>query len=93
MPSRREPYGLVALETMATGRPLLVSTADGLKDHATLGAVAVDTLSVEAWSDALRQLCKAPDHARAGAAKQRVAQAEQRFAEGWAKLLHDAGLH
>lgn len=91
MPSRREPYGLVALETMAAGRPLLVSTSDGLKDHAALGAMAVDALTVDAWSDGLQQLCSAPDHKRAAAAKQRVAQAEQRFAEEWRRLLRDTG--
>ncbi len=91
MPSRREPYGLVALETMAAGRPLLVSTADGLRDHAASGAVAIDTFSVAAWADALRMLCDMPDHARAQAARDRVAQAEARFAEGWGALLTDAG--
>ena len=91
MPSRREPYGLVALETMAAGRPLLVSTVDGLQDHATMGAVPVDTLSIDAWAQALRQLCATPDHARAAAARQRVMQAETRFAKGWTTLLRDTG--
>lgn len=92
MPSRREPYGLVALETMAAGRPLLVSTADGLRDHAALGAVPVETLSPQTWSDALRRLCENPDHSRAASARQQVMKAEQRFAEGWVALLQDAGL-
>ena len=91
MPSRREPYGLVALEAMAAGRPLLVSTADGLRDHAALGAVPVNALSVDAWTAALRTLCAAPDYARAGVAKQRVMQAEDRFAQGWQLLLQETG--
>lgn len=92
MPSRREPYGLVALETMAAGRPLLVSTADGLRDHAALGAVPVETFSSDAWAEALRKLCEAPDHFRAMAARQHVKLAETRFAEGWKALLEDTGL-
>ena len=91
MPSRREPYGLVALEAMAAGRPLLVSTADGLRDHATLGAVAVDTFTAEAWGQALRRIADAPDHGRAAMAKQRVMQAEDRFAQGWEMLLEETG--
>ncbi len=91
MPSRREPYGLVALETMAAGRPLLVSTADGLQDHAATGAIAVDSLSVEAWAVALSELCKSPDHQRAIAAKERVRQAEAFFATGWSEMLVELG--
>jgi len=87
MPSRREPYGLVALETIASGRPLLVSVVDGLQDHAAMGAIPVDTLSVAAWRDALRNLCRNPNRQRAAAARERVRKAESRFAESWAALV------
>lgn len=87
MPSRREPYGLVALEAMAAGRPLLVSTADGLLDHAELGAMSVDSLSIDDWARALQGLCAVPDQARTLAARAHVAQAEDRFADGWTELL------
>lgn len=91
MPSRREPYGLVALEAMAAGRPLLVSCADGLLDHAANGAIAVETLSVAAWTNALRDLHRAPDMVRAAAGKAEVKQAEERFARAWAEMLRDTG--
>lgn len=87
MPSRREPYGLVALEAMAAGRPLLVSQADGLIDHAALGALAVTDFSVEAWSHALSDLIVASDATKPLAARQRVALAEDRCAASWSALL------
>ena len=89
MPSRREPYGLVALEAMAAGRPLLVSRADGLIDHATLGALAVTELSVEAWSHALIDLVATSNSGRANAARERVASAEDRFAKSWSALIKE----
>lgn len=87
MPSRREPYGLVALEAMAAGRPLLVSEADGLRDHADLGAIAVPALTVDAWADALQTLCQSSTGDAAKAARARVAGAEDRFADAWETLL------
>jgi glycosyltransferase involved in cell wall biosynthesis len=86
MPSRREPYGLVALEALAAGRPLLVSRADGLRDHAENGAVAVGAPTVEAWAEALRHLT-AQAAPQTGAARARAAGAGRRFAGGWAALL------
>lgn len=87
MPSRREPYGLVALEAMAAGRPLLVSRADGLIDHAANGALAVTDFSVESWTHALRDFVATPHQDRVSAARERAARAEDRFAESWAALL------
>jgi glycosyltransferase involved in cell wall biosynthesis len=91
MPSRREPYGLVALEAMAAGRPLLVSTADGLQDHAALGAIPVRSFTTEAWSAALTDLCQTQHVHRAMAAKERVREGEARFSQGWRDLLADMG--
>ncbi len=39
MPSRWEAYGLVAIEAICAGRPLICSGVDGLQDHASLGAI------------------------------------------------------
>ena len=87
MPSRREPYGLVALEALAAGRPLLAAEVDGLIDHAANGAICVADLSVEAWASALRDLV-ATDHAdRVAKARAKASDAEQRFIEGWRALL------
>lgn len=91
MPSRREPYGLVALEAMAAGRPLLVSTADGLLDHAALGAKSVRTFSVDAWRVGLTDLCQSTDSYHVIAAKERVRQSEDRFATDWQDLLAATG--
>ncbi|WP_316015094.1 glycosyltransferase [Roseobacter sp. HKCCA0434] len=89
MPSRREPYGLVALEALAAGRPLLVSRADGLQDHALNGAIAVDRLCVEDWSAALTRVTSEDNAMRAQLARWRVADAGERFAQGWRRLLDE----
>lgn len=89
MPSRREPYGLVALEALAAGRPLLVSDADGLRDHARNGAIPVGRLSVADWSSALVRLVETDHEAKVATARRCVAGAGSRFAEGWARLIEE----
>ena len=89
MPSRREPYGLVALEALAAARPLLVSRADGLQDHAADGAIPVDRLTVEDWSAALSMLVSRDHRESAARGRRRAAAAAERFATGWAQLLDD----
>lgn len=42
MPSRWEALGLVAMEAVAAGRPLLCSRIDGLCDHGKFGAIYSD---------------------------------------------------
>ena len=56
MPSRWEAYGLVAIEALSAGRPLLVSAVDGLTDHETLGAQLVHAPSIRSWSNAINKL-------------------------------------
>ena len=87
MPSRREPYGLVALETMAAGRALLVSCVDGLIDHALNGAFPVQRLTVDDWADAIRALPITSNVQKRTYARQIAARAEQNCAEGWRTLL------
>ncbi|MDF0597756.1 glycosyltransferase family 4 protein [Psychromarinibacter halotolerans] len=57
MPSRWEPYGLVAQEALAAGRPVLVSGVDGLSDHLASGAISTSGPGVEALTEALRGMC------------------------------------
>jgi D-inositol-3-phosphate glycosyltransferase len=56
MPSRWEPYGLVAIEAMTALRPLLCSNVDGLKEHIANGAIAVAENTATGWARALEKL-------------------------------------
>lgn len=85
MPSRWEPYGLVAIEALAAGRRLLVSGADGLTDHVVHGAEVVREGSVRGWTAAL-----------AGVVGQEPRpleplQAEAATRVGWSRLLRSVG--
>lgn len=53
MPSRWEPYGLVALEAMAAGRAVLTTRVDGLNDHIRAGAIDIGENTVRGWTDFL----------------------------------------
>ncbi len=89
MPSRREPYGLVALEALAAGRALLVSRIDGLIDHALNGAIPVERLTTEDWSQALQNLPNATSDAKRNRARQLAARSEVKLVQGWKMLLED----
>jgi D-inositol-3-phosphate glycosyltransferase len=56
MPSRWEPYGIVALEARAAGRLLAVSCIDGLRDHAEEASHPCRGLSVTDWTDSLSEM-------------------------------------
>lgn len=62
IPSRYEPFGLVVLEAMQTGAPILSTRAEGPAE--TLGddaGMLVDVDDVPAMTDAFRQLTASPD--------------------------------
>ena len=85
MPSRWEPYGLVALEAMAAGRTVLCPRADGLATHIANGAVEVGLNTVEGWHAALldpRIWQTAPDPGRPA-----IAKAEERTRTAWSSLF------
>jgi len=88
MPSRREPYGLVALEALAAGRALLVSRVDGLIHHAQNGAIPVERLTVPDWANAIRCLDQTTSTQQRNQAKQLAARSEDRFLERWSDLLN-----
>jgi glycosyltransferase involved in cell wall biosynthesis len=86
MPSRWEAYGLVALETLAAGRLLLVSGLDGLADHVANGAISTSGSSVSAWRNALDALPSTPLPA-AQNAPDCSKSPEQIFASRWCALI------
>ncbi|SER99373.1 Glycosyltransferase involved in cell wall bisynthesis [Tranquillimonas rosea] len=83
MPSRWEPYGLVALEARAAGRRLLVSGADGLADHVGYGATPVQGGTVEAWTEALQAVRRGEAEVTFGA----VADGGRQCRSGWDALV------
>jgi glycosyltransferase involved in cell wall biosynthesis len=53
MPSRREPFGIVALEGMAAGKPVLASSVGGLPEFLPVPPNHLATLDIETWTTAL----------------------------------------
>jgi len=86
VPSRWEPYGLVAIEARAAGRPVLVADVDGLRDHAAAGAVAVRGHGVEVWQEALEALLAGDIRPELDAARSDALGAWDRFVASWLAL-------
>lgn len=53
MPSRREPFGIVALEALAAGKPLLASPVGGLPEFVPVPPNRLVVPQLEAWVAAL----------------------------------------
>jgi len=56
VPSRWEAYGLVAIEALSAGRPVLCANVDGLCDHTEHGAVAVPLISADDLATGMNKL-------------------------------------
>ena len=56
VPSKLEGYGLVALEAMACGAPVIAAGAAALPEACGGAALFIDPTDVRAWSDALRRV-------------------------------------
>jgi len=76
LPSRYEPFGIVALEAAATGAPLITSTAGGLGDAVADGVsgLSFEPADVAGLADAVRNVLDDPVAAarRAITARQRL---------------------
>lgn len=86
MPSRWEPYGLVAIEAMSALRPVLCAKVDGLKQHIASGAIAIEENTALGWSSVLQGLCErrvVNDLPRASD----MAGAEWQFINNWNTLV------
>jgi len=89
MPSRWEPFGLVALEAFAAGRPLLCSAADALAGHAGAGAVVVGDNTHFGWADMFDRSADIDLAAGVAIARRRAFAIEGRFATNWRTLVDD----
>lgn len=65
VPSRLEPFGTIAAEGMAAGRPVIVSDVQGLREIVTDGetGIVVPPESPEAIADAVERLIRDPGEA------------------------------
>jgi D-inositol-3-phosphate glycosyltransferase len=86
MPSRWEPYGLVALEAMAAKRPVVCSNVDGLKEHIANGAVPIAENTVECWRAFIENLNTREAVAKLGLGVGH-APAEWNFMGAWNRLV------
>lgn len=87
VPSKWEPYGLVALEARAAGRPVLVANVDGLGDQASEGCIAVQP---GRWAAAIAALPEMVNTARIAASRREAVSQNRRFLAGWRGLIEEA---
>ncbi|KAI8518991.1 hypothetical protein Bbelb_022480 [Branchiostoma belcheri] len=84
MPSRTEPFGLVGLEAMAAGVPVLISDQSGLATlvkevipefhHSVLAITGDDSIDVRQWADQIEKVLRLSEaeFSRSAALKQRL---------------------
>ena len=63
VPSRYEPFGMVALEAMRVGTPVLAASVGGLREVVRQGSggVLVESPTADSWCAAIRHLLSRPD--------------------------------
>ncbi|WMS42790.1 glycosyltransferase [Acuticoccus sp. MNP-M23] len=85
MPSRWEPFGLVALEALAASRPVICPRADGMACHLVAGAIDVQENTPGGWAACLEEVFSVPADIVDG---ERVAsEAMASFEREWTELL------
>lgn len=56
MPSNYESYGMVGVEAMASGIPVIAHPTDGLKESLSYAGVFVDRNDVDGWINAIKEV-------------------------------------
>jgi hypothetical protein len=67
MPSERETWGMVGVEAMASGIPVIAHPTDGLRESLGSAGVFVDREDGQGWLDAIDRLHKPKEWAKASA--------------------------
>jgi glycosyltransferase involved in cell wall biosynthesis len=88
-PSRYEGFGLPVLEAMASGTPVIASSAAAVPEVVGDGGVLVDPDDVEAWTDAIVRIAN-DEHERERLARAGVTRAAAFTWERTARLTIDA---
>lgn len=86
LPSRRETFGLVALEARAAGRTVLVSGADGLADQVDDGATLVGP-ALSDWYRAMANLDTLHDVDQLQTARLQARDSAYRARQAWVSLF------
>lgn len=89
MPSRWEPFGIVAVEAMAARRPLVCSRVDGTATHIAGGAIDVVTNTPEGWAERLSQLATVDLSLARNRGRIYAQAAQKRFVDAWNRLIHE----
>ena len=84
VPSAWEAYGLVAIEALCAGRPVLCADVDGLRDHAEYGAQIMRDTSPNALAHQIEGLVSG---SRLPPQDGIARRAEAAFVNGWEDLL------
>ena len=85
MPSRWEAYGLVAIEALSAGRPVICADIDGMRDHAESGAKVVPLESADDIQHALH--CAIAGGLPLDAARRFSGMFEDAFLDAWQELI------
>jgi glycosyltransferase involved in cell wall biosynthesis len=88
MPSRWEPYGIVAVEAMAAGRPVLCSRVDGTDTHIAGGALEVAQNTASGWVAMLSNLETLNLELAVARGRLHARAARKRFINAWTDLIH-----
>ena len=87
MPSRWEAFGLVAIEALASGRPLLCAQVDGLLDHEQHGTRYFGSFTQGSLASAIEELVRPSCSVNETPATYQASKAMETFQDAWLDLI------